>query len=58
MARVGTGRTFANVNPADTRDIVGPLQDSDEADVEAAVQAARAFPGWASTRRRRAAACC
>ncbi len=46
----GTGRTFADVNPADTRDVVGMLQDSDARDVEAAVEAAsRAFPAWAAT---------
>jgi alpha-ketoglutaric semialdehyde dehydrogenase len=45
-----TGKTFANLNPADTRDVVGHLQDSDEGDVNAAVEAAsRAFPGWSST---------
>ena len=44
-----TGRTFENINPADTRDVVGLLQDSDASDVDAAVQAAqKAFPGWAS----------
>jgi alpha-ketoglutaric semialdehyde dehydrogenase len=44
-----TGRTFENINPADTRDVVGLLQDSDTADVDAAVQAAqKAFPAWAS----------
>ena len=45
-----TGATFSDVNPADTRDIVGTLQDSQAEDVEAAVTAAaRAFPGWAAT---------
>src|SRR5688572_4309036 len=44
-----SGRTFENINPADTRDVVGLLQDSDASDVDAAVQAAqKAFPGWAS----------
>src|SRR3954469_281650 len=44
-----TGRTFENINPADTRDVVGLLQDSDASDVDAAVQAAqKAFPAWAS----------
>ena len=45
-----TGRTFENVNPADTRDVIGLLQDSDAGDVDAAVEAAaRAFPAWSST---------
>jgi aldehyde dehydrogenase (NAD+) len=45
-----TGRTFANVNPSDTRDIVSRLQDSDARDVDAAVTAAsHAFPAWAAT---------
>jgi aldehyde dehydrogenase (NAD+) len=45
-----SGRTFENRNPADTRDCVGLLQDSDEGDVAAAVEAAsRAHPGWAAT---------
>src|SRR5689334_22346735 len=45
-----SGRTFENINPADTRDVVGLLQDSDAGDVDAAVQAAhKAFPAWAST---------
>jgi aldehyde dehydrogenase (NAD+) len=45
-----TGRTFADVNPSDTRDVVGSLQDSDERDVHAAVEAAsRAFPAWSAT---------
>jgi acyl-CoA reductase-like NAD-dependent aldehyde dehydrogenase len=44
-----TGRTFENINPADTRDVVGLLQESDAADVDAAVQAGqKAFPAWAS----------
>jgi aldehyde dehydrogenase (NAD+) len=44
-----SGRTFENINPADTRDVVGLLQDSDASDVDAAVQAAqKAFPGWAA----------
>jgi aldehyde dehydrogenase (NAD+) len=45
-----TGRTFANLNPADTRDVVSQLQDSDARDVDAAVAAAsNAFPAWAAT---------
>jgi aldehyde dehydrogenase (NAD+) len=42
--------TFPDVNPADTRDVVGLLQDSGKEDVDAAVAAAaRALPGWSST---------
>jgi len=42
-----TGRTFENRNPADTRDVVGVFQDSDERDVRAAVEAAqRAYTTW------------
>jgi aldehyde dehydrogenase (NAD+) len=42
--------TFPDVNPADTRDVVGLLQDSGPADVEAAVAAAAAaFPAWSQT---------
>src|SRR2546429_8941238 len=42
-----TGRTFENRNPADTRDVVGIFQDSDERDVRAAVEAAqRAYTTW------------
>ena len=45
-----TGRTFADVNPADTRDIVGRFQASDETDARAAVEAAsQAFDGWRKT---------
>ena len=48
-----TGRTFENINPADTRDVVGLLQDSDASDVDAAVQAAqKAFPAGRPCRRR------
>ncbi|MGE0455972.1 MAG: aldehyde dehydrogenase family protein [Vicinamibacteria bacterium] len=44
------GRSFADTNPADTRDVVGSLQDSGPEDVEDAVAAAsRALPGWAAT---------
>jgi aldehyde dehydrogenase (NAD+) len=35
-----TGETFENINPADTRDVVGIFQKSGKADVEAAVEAA------------------
>ncbi|TDV27243.1 aldehyde dehydrogenase (NAD+) [Paraburkholderia caballeronis] len=41
------GATFDNVNPADTRDVVGRFQASGAADAEAAVRAAAAaFPAW------------
>ena len=41
------GRTFENLNPADTRDVVGVFQSSDASDVDAAVQAAaKAFETW------------
>src|ERR1041385_6147270 len=39
--------TFENLNPADTRDVVGIFQRSTKADVDAAVEAAaRAFDKW------------
>jgi aldehyde dehydrogenase (NAD+) len=42
--------TFPDVNPADTRDVVGLLQDSGPEDVEAAVTAAaQAFAAWSQT---------
>jgi aldehyde dehydrogenase (NAD+) len=42
-----TGETFENLNPADTRDLVGIFQKSGKADVDAAVEAAqRAFRSW------------
>src|SRR5512146_2615954 len=42
-----TGETFENLNPADTRDVVGIFQKSGAADVAAAVDAAqRAFAKW------------
>jgi len=42
-----TGETFENINPADTRDVVGIFQKSGPADVEAAIDAAkRAFAKW------------
>jgi aldehyde dehydrogenase (NAD+) len=42
-----TGDTFENINPADTRDLVGIFQKSGKEDVEAAVDAAkRAFTRW------------
>lgn len=42
-----SGKTFENRNPADTNDIVGVFQDSQESDVHAAVAAAQAaFASW------------
>jgi len=42
-----TGQTFENRNPADTRDLVGIFQKSAQADVDAAVSAAKqAFTKW------------
>jgi alpha-ketoglutaric semialdehyde dehydrogenase len=42
-----SGRTFENLNPADTRDVVGIFQASDAGDVADAVEAAaRAFESW------------
>jgi len=42
-----TGEYFENLNPADTRDVVGIFPKSGKADVEAAVDAAkRAFERW------------
>jgi acyl-CoA reductase-like NAD-dependent aldehyde dehydrogenase len=42
-----TGETFEDINPADTREVVGVFQKSGKADVEAAVDAARhAFEKW------------
>lgn len=45
-----SGRTFDNVNPADTGDIVGRFQASSAVDAQAAVAAAAAaFAGWKKT---------
>jgi hypothetical protein len=42
-----TGKTFENLNPADTRDIVGIFQASGKQDVDDAVAAAKtAFEKW------------
>src|SRR2546425_9497466 len=42
-----TGETFENLNPANTRDLVGIFQKSGKADVDAAIDAAkRAFAKW------------
>ncbi|RAV17728.1 alpha-ketoglutaric semialdehyde dehydrogenase GucD [Paenibacillus contaminans] len=43
----GTGRLLRNVNPADTRETVGFVQESDAEDVNAAVRAAKqTFGAW------------
>jgi aldehyde dehydrogenase (NAD+) len=45
-----TGKTFENLNPADTNDRIGIFPSSDSRDVDDAVRAARkAFPGWSRT---------
>src|SRR5262245_24817340 len=45
-----SGKTFDDLNPADTRDVVGRCAASDAQDVNDAVEAAsRAFAGWAAT---------
>ena len=42
-----TGETFENLNPADTREVVGVFQKSGKEDVDAAIEAARrAFSKW------------
>ena len=42
-----TGQTFENLNPADTRDVIGVFQRSGEQDVVDAIEAAkRAFEKW------------
>ncbi len=46
-SRASTGRTFENLNPADTREVVGVFQKSDKQDVDQAIDAARqAFKKW------------
>src|ERR1044071_7213488 len=41
------GQTFENLNPADSRELIGVFQRSDRRDVEEAVSAAKqAFDGW------------
>jgi acyl-CoA reductase-like NAD-dependent aldehyde dehydrogenase len=41
------GRTFDNTNPADREDLIGTFQESNAADLNAAVDAAhRAYEGW------------
>ncbi|WP_395703152.1 aldehyde dehydrogenase family protein [Aquabacterium sp.] len=45
-----SGRSFDNLNPADTRDVVGRFQASAAEDAQAAVSAAaQAFAGWRAT---------
>ena len=42
-----TGHTFENLNPADTREVVGVFQKSDKQDVDLAMDAAKqAFKKW------------
>lgn len=42
-----SGKTFLNINPADSNDILGEFQSSDAADIDAAVAAAqKAFASW------------
>lgn len=54
-----SGKTFERRNPADTRDLVGVFADSDERDVYAAVEAAKAaFPTGAKYRRQSVARFC
>ena len=36
-----TGNTFENLNPADTREVVGIFQKSDKRDVDTAIEAAK-----------------
>jgi acyl-CoA reductase-like NAD-dependent aldehyde dehydrogenase len=44
------GKTFENINPADTADRIGTFQRSNAKDVAAAVAAAKAaYPGWRRT---------
>jgi aldehyde dehydrogenase (NAD+) len=45
-----SGRTFANLNPADRNDLIGYFQKSGPEDVNAAVEAAaEAYPAWKKT---------
>jgi acyl-CoA reductase-like NAD-dependent aldehyde dehydrogenase len=44
-----SGRSFENLNPADTRDVIGTFPASDQADVEDAVEAATAAARWRLT---------
>ena len=43
-------KTFNNINPANTEDIIGAFQSSNEQDIQFAIEAAnKAFPDWART---------
>ena len=43
-------KTFFSVNPANTEDVVGEFQASNEQDVKIAIEAAKnAFPSWSQT---------
>ena len=45
-----SGKTFENLSPADTSDVVGVFASSEAADVDAAVQAAaKAYETWCLT---------
>jgi len=45
-----SGQTYANLNPADVREVVGNFQDSTQEDAVAAIEAAaEAFAGWKKT---------
>ncbi len=47
MQPARSGKTFENLNPADTHDVIGVFAASDAADVDAAVEAAsRAYQTW------------
>ncbi|WP_218964337.1 aldehyde dehydrogenase family protein [Bacillus sp. AFS031507] len=46
----GSRKTFFSVNPANTEDLVGEFQASNEQDVKIAIEAAKnAFPSWSQT---------
>lgn len=45
-----SGKTFDSINPANTSEVVGTFQASNEEDVKLAIEAAsQAFPSWAAT---------
>lgn len=47
-SEAASGQTFSSINPANTEDIVGLFQASDEQDIRRAIEAASdAFPEWA-----------
>ena len=49
-ARSSSKKTFENRNPADTSDLIGTFQESNESDLNAAVDAAhKAYEGWRLT---------